>query len=109
MIVNNVFNSALQIVLFLAPVIVLLSHVVAPAPLALILDPLLLGPVERVPTQLEDDHQAAGLLAQLLGDGVGTLVRRERRHRPVLGRQVRSGPGPGRGRRPCPRPLGSVR
>jgi Ca2+:H+ antiporter len=38
-----ILNSALQIVLFLAPVIVLLSFVVAPAPLTLILSPLLLG------------------------------------------------------------------
>jgi Ca2+:H+ antiporter len=38
-----IVNSALQIVLFLAPVIVLLSFFVAPAPLTLILSPLLLG------------------------------------------------------------------
>ncbi|MEA2674881.1 MAG: Ca2+:H+ antiporter [Chloroflexota bacterium] len=38
-----ILNSALQIVLFLAPVIVLLSFVVAPVPLTLILSPLLLG------------------------------------------------------------------
>ena len=38
-----ILNSALQVVLFLAPVIVLLSLVVAPVPLTLILDPLLLG------------------------------------------------------------------
>jgi Ca2+:H+ antiporter len=38
-----ILNSALQIVLFLTPVIVLLSFVVAPAPLTLILSPLLLG------------------------------------------------------------------
>lgn len=38
-----ILNSALQIVLFLAPVIVLLSFLVAPAPLTLILSPLLLG------------------------------------------------------------------
>jgi Ca2+:H+ antiporter len=38
-----ILNSALQIVLFLAPVIVLLSFVVAPAPLTLIISPLLLG------------------------------------------------------------------
>ncbi len=38
-----ILNSALQVVLFLAPVIVLLSFVVAPAPLTLIFDPLLLG------------------------------------------------------------------
>jgi len=38
-----ILNSALQIVLFLAPVIVLLSFFVAPAPLTLILSPLLLG------------------------------------------------------------------
>ena len=38
-----ILNSALQIVLFLAPVIVLLSFFVAPVPLTLILNPLLLG------------------------------------------------------------------
>jgi Ca2+:H+ antiporter len=38
-----ILNSALQVVLFLAPVIVLLSLVLAPTPLTLILDPLLLG------------------------------------------------------------------
>ena len=38
-----ILNSALQIVLFLTPVIVLLSFVVAPVPLTLILSPLLLG------------------------------------------------------------------
>lgn len=38
-----ILNSALQIVLFLTPVIVLLSFFVAPMPLTLILDPLLLG------------------------------------------------------------------
>ncbi len=38
-----ILNSALQIVLFLVPVIVLLSFIVAPAPLTLILSPLLLG------------------------------------------------------------------
>lgn len=38
-----ILNSALQVVLFLAPVIVLLSFVVAPAPLTLIFSPLLLG------------------------------------------------------------------
>jgi Ca2+:H+ antiporter len=38
-----ILNSALQVVLFLAPVVVLLSFVVAPAPLTLIFDPLLLG------------------------------------------------------------------
>ena len=38
-----ILNSALQVVLFLAPVIVLLSFVVAPVPLTLIFDPLLLG------------------------------------------------------------------
>lgn len=38
-----ILNSALQVVLFLAPVIVLLSLVIAPAPLTLIVDPLLLG------------------------------------------------------------------
>ncbi len=38
-----ILNSALQIVLFLTPVIVLLSFFVAPAPLTLILSPLLLG------------------------------------------------------------------
>jgi Ca2+:H+ antiporter len=38
-----ILNSALQVVLFLAPVIVLLSLLVAPVPLTLILDPLLLG------------------------------------------------------------------
>lgn len=38
-----ILNSALQVVLFLAPVIVLLSFFVAPAPLTLIFSPLLLG------------------------------------------------------------------
>jgi Ca2+:H+ antiporter len=38
-----ILNSALQIVLFLVPVIVLLSFLVAPVPLTLILSPLLLG------------------------------------------------------------------
>jgi Ca2+:H+ antiporter len=38
-----ILNSALQIVLFLTPVIVLLSFFVAPAPLTLIVSPLLLG------------------------------------------------------------------
>jgi len=38
-----ILNSALQIVLFLVPVVVLLSFIVAPAPLTLILSPLLLG------------------------------------------------------------------
>lgn len=38
-----ILNSALQVVLFLAPVIVLLSFFVAPTPLTLIFDPLLLG------------------------------------------------------------------
>src|SRR5262245_20284317 len=38
-----ILNSALQVVLFLAPVVVLLSFVVAPVPLTLIFDPLLLG------------------------------------------------------------------
>ncbi len=38
-----ILNSALQVVLFLTPVIVLLSFLVAPVPLTLILDPLLLG------------------------------------------------------------------
>jgi len=38
-----ILNSALQVVLFLVPVIVLLSFLVAPAPLTLILSPLLLG------------------------------------------------------------------
>ena len=38
-----ILNSALQVVLFLAPVIVLLSFFVAPVPLTLIFDPLLLG------------------------------------------------------------------
>ena len=38
-----ILNSALQVVLFLVPVVVLLSHVVAPAPLPLVFDPLLLG------------------------------------------------------------------
>jgi Ca2+:H+ antiporter len=38
-----ILNSALQIVLFLAPIIVLLSFFVAPVPLTLILNPLLLG------------------------------------------------------------------
>jgi Ca2+:H+ antiporter len=38
-----ILNSALQVVLFLTPVIVLLSFFVAPIPLTLILSPLLLG------------------------------------------------------------------
>jgi len=38
-----ILNSALQVTLFLAPVLVLVSLFVAPAPLTLILDPLLLG------------------------------------------------------------------
>lgn len=38
-----ILNSALQIVLFLVPVIVLLSFIVAPAPLTLVFSPLLLG------------------------------------------------------------------
>ena len=38
-----ILNSALQVVLFLAPVIVLLSLIIAPTPLTLIFDPLLLG------------------------------------------------------------------
>jgi len=38
-----ILNSALQIVLFLVPVIVLLSFFVAPVPLTLVLSPLLLG------------------------------------------------------------------
>ena len=38
-----ILNSALQVVLFLAPIIVLLSLFIAPTPLTLILDPLLLG------------------------------------------------------------------
>ena len=38
-----ILNSALQVVLFLAPAIVLLSFFVAPAPLTLVLSPLLLG------------------------------------------------------------------
>jgi Ca2+:H+ antiporter len=38
-----ILNSALQIVLFLAPVIVILSFFVAPVPLTLIISPLLLG------------------------------------------------------------------
>jgi Ca2+:H+ antiporter len=38
-----ILNSALQVVLFLAPVIVLLSFVVAPVPLTLIFSPLLLA------------------------------------------------------------------
>src|SRR5215212_10790306 len=38
-----ILNSALQVVLFLAPVIVLLSFFVAPVPLTLVFDPLLLG------------------------------------------------------------------
>ena len=38
-----ILNSALQIVLFLAPVIVLLSFVVAPVPMTLVIDPLFLG------------------------------------------------------------------
>jgi len=40
-----ILNSALQVVLFLTPVIVLLSLFVAPVPLSLIFDPLLLGTV----------------------------------------------------------------
>jgi Ca2+:H+ antiporter len=41
-----ILNSALQVVLFLVPVIVLLSFLVAPAtPLTLIVDPLLLGSI----------------------------------------------------------------
>ena len=38
-----ILNSALQVVLFLAPVIVILSFFVAPVPLTLVLSPLLLG------------------------------------------------------------------
>jgi Ca2+:H+ antiporter len=38
-----VLNSALQVVLFLAPIVVLLSFFVAPAPLTLVFTPLLLG------------------------------------------------------------------
>jgi Ca2+:H+ antiporter len=38
-----ILNSTLQVVLFLAPVIVLLSFFVAPVPLTLVFDPLLLG------------------------------------------------------------------
>ncbi|HET7182699.1 MAG TPA: calcium/proton exchanger [Candidatus Limnocylindrales bacterium] len=38
-----ILNSALQVVLFLAPVIVILSFFVAPVPLTLIFSPLLLG------------------------------------------------------------------
>ncbi len=38
-----ILNSALQVVLFLAPVIVLASFFVAPEPLTLVFDPLLLG------------------------------------------------------------------
>lgn len=38
-----ILNSALQVVLFLAPVIVLLSFFVAPIPLTLVFSPLLLG------------------------------------------------------------------
>jgi Ca2+:H+ antiporter len=38
-----ILNSALQVVLFLAPVLVLLSFFVAPVPMTLIFDPLLLG------------------------------------------------------------------
>lgn len=38
-----ILNSALQVILFLAPVIVILSIFLAPAQLAFILDPLLLG------------------------------------------------------------------
>jgi Ca2+:H+ antiporter len=38
-----ILNSALQVVLFLVPVIVLVSFIVAPVPLTLILSPLLLG------------------------------------------------------------------
>lgn len=38
-----VLNSALQVVLFLAPIIVLISFFVAPAPLTLVFAPLLLG------------------------------------------------------------------
>ena len=38
-----ILNSALQVVLFLTPVLVLLSFFVAPVPMTLIFDPLLLG------------------------------------------------------------------
>ena len=38
-----ILNSALQIVLFLTPVIVLLSFFLTPVPLTLVLSPLLLG------------------------------------------------------------------
>ena len=38
-----ILNSALQVVLFLAPVVVLLSFFVAPVPLTLVFSPLLLG------------------------------------------------------------------
>ncbi|MEP7379147.1 MAG: sodium:proton exchanger [Chloroflexota bacterium] len=38
-----VLNSALQVVLFLAPIVVLISFFVAPAPLTLVFTPLLLG------------------------------------------------------------------
>jgi Ca2+:H+ antiporter len=38
-----ILNSTLQVVLFLAPVIVLMSFFVAPVPLTLVFDPLLLG------------------------------------------------------------------
>lgn len=38
-----ILNSALQIVLFVAPVIVLISLFIAPVPLTLVFDPLLLG------------------------------------------------------------------
>lgn len=38
-----VLNSALQVVLFLVPIVVLLSFLVAPAPLTLVFTPLLLG------------------------------------------------------------------
>lgn len=38
-----ILNSALQVVLFMTPVVVLLSFIVAPVPMTLILDPLLLG------------------------------------------------------------------
>ena len=38
-----ILNSALQIVLFLTPVIVLLSFIVAPVPMTLVIDPLFLG------------------------------------------------------------------
>jgi len=38
-----ILNSALQVVLFLAPVLVILSFFVAPVPMTLVFDPLLLG------------------------------------------------------------------